>query len=181
VKVSELGRRVNGLEESMKTLRVEGNTRIDWGCFTSEEQALFEHVRELKDKYAPYNPPDDVLEANHDLFLKGLEILFRRALELFQEAAKVYCIVDEDDEAFFKFAFTFRIFWFIHELGRQCEKNRKEIQILQNYETEEELGRAYDEYLETVEDKTPLWSPESFENFIKPFFDSRSKRRRKQK
>jgi len=181
MKVTNLGRRIDGLEESMKTLRVEGNTRIDWNCFTSEEQALFEHVRELKDRYAPYNPPDDVLEANHDLFLKGLEIIFRRALELFQEASKAYCIVNEKDEAYFKFAFTFRIFWFIHELGRQCEKNRKERELFEKYEDDDEFGRAYDEYLETVEDKTPLWSPESFENFLKPFFDSRVKQRGNQK
>jgi hypothetical protein len=181
VKISDLVRRVDGLEESLKTLRVEGNTKIDWNCFTSEEQILFEHIRELKDKYAPYNPPDDVLEANHDLFLKGLEIIFCRALELFQEAAKAYCIVDEVDEAYFKFAFTFRIFWFIHELGRQCKKNRKEMELIEKYEDDDALGRAYDEYLETVEDKTPLWSPESFENFLKPFFDSHVTKRGKQK
>jgi len=181
VKISNFGRRINGLEESMKTLRVEGNTRIDWNCFTSEEQILFEHIRELKDKYAPYHPPDDVLEANHDLFLKGLEILFRRALELFQEAAKAYCIVDEEDEAYFKFVFTFRIFWFIYELGRQCKKNRKEMELVEKYEDDDELGRAYDKYLESIEDKTPLWSPESFDNFIKPFFDSRVTKRGKQK
>lgn len=181
MKISEIGKRVDGLEESLKTLRVEGNTRIDWNCFTFEEQTLFEHIRELKEKYAPYNPPDDVLEANHHLFLKGLEIFFRRALDLFQEATKAYCIIDEDDEAYFKFAFNFRIFWFIHELGRQCKKNRKERELVEKYEDDDELGRAYDKYLETVDDKTPLWSPESFENFLKPFFDSRLKKRRKRK
>jgi hypothetical protein len=181
VKLSNLARRVDGLEESLKTLRAEGNTRIDWNCFTSEEQILFERIRELRDKYAPYNPPDDVLEENHHLFLKGLEILFRRALELFQEASKAYCVIDEKDEAFFKFVFNFRIFWFIHELGRQCKKNRKERELCEKYENDDELERAYDEYFKTVEDKVPLWSPESFENFLRPFFDSRSKKRGKQK
>jgi hypothetical protein len=90
VKITDLSSRVDGLEDSLKTLCVEGNTRIDWKCFTSGEQALFEYIRELKDKYAPYNPPEDVLEENHQLLLKGLEILFRRALELFQEASKAY-------------------------------------------------------------------------------------------
>ncbi len=181
MKLSDLGRRVDGLEESMKTLRVEGNTRIDWNSFTSKEQTLFEHIRELKDKYAPYNPPDDVLEENHHLFLKGLEILFRCALELFQEASKAYCIVDEDDEAYFRFVFNFRIFWFIHELGRQCKNNRKERELGEKYKKDDELERACDEYFETVEDKTPLWSPESFDNFLKPFFNSSSKKRGKQK
>jgi hypothetical protein len=181
VKVADLTRRVDELDESLKTLRVKGTTRIDWGCFTSGEQALFEHIRELKDEYAPYNPPDDVLEANHHLFLKGLEIYFRRAFELFQEASKAYCIVDEADETYFKFAFTFRIFWFIHELGRQCKKNRRDRELCEKYEDDDEFERAYDEYLETVEDKTPLWSPESFENFLKPFFDSRMKKRGKRK
>jgi len=50
VKVSDLGNRIDGLEENLKTIRVKGTTKIDWSCFTFEEQTLFEHIRELKDK-----------------------------------------------------------------------------------------------------------------------------------
>ena len=181
MKIGDLSKRVDELEEDLKTLRIKGTTRIDWNCLTSEEQALFDYIREYKEKYAPYTPPDDVLEENHHLVLKAMEVLLRRALDLFQEMVKGYCIVDEDEEPFFEWVFTARIFWFIHELGRHCEKDRKEMEIYQKYETEEELGRAYDEYLETVEDKTPLWSPESFDNFLKPFFESQRKKRGKQK
>jgi len=177
VKIADLTKRVEELDESLKTLRIKGTTRIAWNCLTSEEQALFDKVYKLKAEYSSYSPPDDVLAANHDLFIKGIELLLRRALDLFQEAAKAYCIVDESDEGFFEFIFNMRIFWFLHELSRHCEKNRKEEELFKKYESDEEFERAYDEYLETVDDKTRLWSPESFENFIKPFFESRLKKR----
>jgi hypothetical protein len=181
VKIAELTKRVDELGESLKTLRIKGTTKIDWNCLTSEEQALFDKVYKLKAEYSPYSPPDDVLAANNDLFIKGIELLLRRALDLFQEAAKAYCCVGEGDEGFFEFIFNMRIFWFLHELGRHCEKDRKEKELLAKHEDDEEFERAYDEFLETVEDKTRLWSPESFERFIKPFFDSRLKKRGKHK
>jgi hypothetical protein len=181
MKSADVRRRVDAVSESLKTLRIKGTTKIDWNCLTSEEQALFDKVYKLKAEYSPYSPPDDVLAANHGLFLKGMEFILRRALDLFQEAAKAYCCVAKGDEVFFEFIFNVRIFWFLHELGRQCEKSRNEMELVEKYETDEELGRAYDEYLETVEDKTRLWSPESFERFTKPFFDSRLNKRGKQK
>jgi hypothetical protein len=181
MKTAGIRRRVDAVSESLKYLHIKGTTKIDWNCLTSEERALFDKVNQLKDEYSPFYPPDDVLAANHDLFVKGIELLLRRALDLFQEVAKAYCCVGEGDEGFFEFIFNLRIFWFLHELGRHCEKDRKEKELLAKHEDYEEFERVYDEFLGTVEDKTRLWSPESFERFIKPFFDSRLKKRGKQK
>lgn len=178
MKIVDLDRRIDAIEESMETLRVKGTTRIDWGCLTSKERALFEKVWELVEEYSPRYPPDDVLEENHDLFTKGIELFIRRAIDLFQEATKAYCLVDTDSEAFFDLVFGLRIYWFLHEMFRHFERNRKEEELLAKCENEEEFEQAYDEYLEILEDKTSLWSSESFEKFTSPFFDASLKKRK---
>lgn len=178
MKIVDLKRRIGAVEESMETLRVKGTTRIDWNCLTSQERVLFEKVRELKEEYSPRYPPDDVLEKNHDLFIKGIELFLRRAIDLFQEATKAYCLVDADSEAFFDLVFGLRVYWFLHEIFRHLERNRKEEQLLAKCENDEEFEQAYDEYLETLVDKTSLWSSESFEKFTSPFFDASLKKRK---
>lgn len=182
MKIADLTRRVDELSEGMKALRVKG-TRVDWNCLTSQERVLFERVWEIKDEYLPYNPPDDVLAKNHDLFIKGIELLTRRAIDLFQEATKAYCLVDadKDNESFFDLVFTLRIYWFLHEMSRHFERNRKEEELLKKYEDSKKFGQVYNDWLETMADKTALWSPESFEQFIQPLFDAGLRQKRKRR
>lgn len=178
MKIVDLERRIDAVEESMETLRIKGTTRIDWNCLTSQERVLFEKVSELTEEYSPRYPPDDVLEENHDLLIKAIELLIRRGIDLFQEATKAYCLVDAESETFFDLVFGLRVYWFLHEMFRHFERNRKEEELLAKCENEEKFEHAYDEYLETLEDKTSLWSSESFEKFTSPIFDSSLKKRK---
>ena len=103
MKIADLTKRVDELDESLKTLRIKGTTRIDWNCLTHEERTLFDKIHEIKDEYSPHYPPDDVLKENHDLFVKGIELIMRRAMDLFQEAIKATCMTSPKDETFFDF------------------------------------------------------------------------------
>jgi len=179
MKTLDIQRKLDAIEESLKTLRIKGTTRLDWNCLTSQERALFEKVNDLKEEYAPGYPPDDVLQENHELFVKGFELVMRRALDLFQEATRAYCMVDDQNEWFFEFIFNLRVYWFLYEIRRHFEKNRQEEELLEKYENDEEFEQAYNGYLETLEDKTALWSRESFEQFTRPFFDSCLRKKRK--
>ena len=76
-KVGKLTIELNDLAKS--------ETRIDINCLTEPERKLFDRVQEIIDKYAPGNPPQDVIEKNADLWYKGLEIFGRRSMELFVE------------------------------------------------------------------------------------------------
>ena len=181
MKTADMTRRIDAVADNMKTLRIKGTTRIDWNCLTHEERVLFDKVNELKEEYAPNYPPDDVLEENNELFVKGIELIMRRALDLFQEVTQAYCVMDTPDEVFFDLVFNLRIFWFLHEMRRNSEKNRKEEEISEKYEKFEDFQQVWKEYLETLEDKTALWSPESFENFIRPFFDARLRKKDKRR
>lgn len=181
MKIADMTRKIDTVDESMKTLRIRGTTKIDWNCLTSQERFLFERVFELKKEYSPHDPPDDVLEKNHDLFIKGIELLIRRAVDLFQEATNAYCMVDSQNAGFFELVYNLRVYWFLYEMRRHFENNRKEDELLEKYETDKEFEQAYHKYLETLEDKTALWSPESFEKFTRPFFDARLREKDKRR
>jgi len=181
VKIADLTKRIDDLDESLKTLRIKGTTRIDWNCLTSEERALFGKVNQLKEEYSPFYPPDDVLAKNHGLFLKGIELIVRRAIDFFQTATRALCVVDSEDDPGFELVFNLRIYWFLYELQRHCEKMIKEEELSREYEKFEDFEREWNKYLETLEDKTPLWSKESFEHFIRPFFDARLRKKEKRR
>ena len=72
-----------------------------------------------------------------------------------------------------------RIYWFIHEIGRHAEKNRKEEELSERYEKFEDFEKAWKEYEENIKDKTTLWSPKSFENFIQPLLNGIQRKHRK--
>jgi len=179
VKALDIQKKLDIIDENLKTLRVKGTTRIDWNCLTHQERALFDKVNNLKETYAPRYPPDDVLQENHALFLKGIELIMRRAIDLFQEATKAYCVVEDQNESFFDFVFNLRVYWFLYEMQRHFEINRAEEELLNQYKDAEEFEKAHQEYVQALEDKTALWSKESFENFTTPFFDALHKNKAK--
>lgn len=179
MKTLDIHRKLDTIDDSLKTLRIKGSTRLDWNCLTSQERALYEKVNALKEEYAPQYPPDDVLQENHALFIKGIELFMRRAIDLFQEATRAYCMVDDQNEWFFDFIFNLRVYWFLYEMCRHSEMNRIETELLTKYEDNEEFEKAHQEYVQALEDKTSLWSKESFENFTSPFFDALHKKKTK--
>jgi len=170
-------RKLNTIAENMKDIQIKDTTRIDWYCLTERERVLFDKISEIKDEYWPQLPPDDVLRENHALFVKGIEIIMRRTIDLFQNVVKTAYSMDTRDDRIFDFIFTTRLFWFLHEIRRHTEQTCREEELFEKYEKIEDFKRAWKEYEEKREDKTPLWSRESFARFIQPLFNRKHRNR----
>jgi hypothetical protein len=171
VKILDMTRRLDAIADNLKDLRIEGTTRIDWNCLTERERLLFDRIVEIQDEYKPHLPPDDVLQENHALFNKGIEIIARRTIDLFRTVMKTLYITNAQEDSLVDFIFTARLFWFLHEVKRQTEQMRKEEELYEKHEGSEDFERAWKEYKDRLEDKTALWSSESFERFIHPLFE----------
>jgi hypothetical protein len=78
VRSLDIKRKLNAIAENLKDLQIRETTRIDWHCLTQRERLLFDKIREIQEEYSPQTPPDDVLEENHALFVKGIETMARR-------------------------------------------------------------------------------------------------------
>jgi hypothetical protein len=104
VKPWQLNKRFNDL--SMRLAEpTKSDTMIDWRCLSEGERQLLEKVDEIIGKYAPSQPPQDVIEKHADLWYKGLEILGRRATELFVEVVPASLCCDELELWYFKLYF----------------------------------------------------------------------------
>lgn len=170
MKSLDMVRKLDHIAENMRDLQIKGTTRIDWNCLTERERLLFDRINEIKDEYGS-NPPDVVLQENQALFNKGIEILARRAIDLFRTVMTTLYVTDVQDDPMIDFIFTTRLFWFLHEIGRHAEQMRKEEELYEKHGDSEDFKRAWKEHKEKLEDKTALWSQESFERFMKPLFD----------
>jgi len=176
VKSLDMARKLNTIAENLKDLQIKKTTRIDWHCLTQRERVLFDKVNEIKDEYWPQLPPDDVLQENHALFVKGIEIMMRRAIDLFQNVVKTSYITSTEDDPLLDFIFTTRLYWFLHEMQRHAEQIRREEELSEKYEKIEDFEKAWKEYEEKREDKTDFWSQESFERFMEPLFERMRRR-----
>ncbi len=95
-------------------------TKIDYNCFTESEIALLDKVQVYIDKYAPGNPPQDVIEKHADLWHKGLEIFGKHASELFVEVMPASFCCDELEEWYFKLYF----YNFMHDWTESIQRLR---------------------------------------------------------
>jgi len=170
VKSLDITRKLDAVAENLKDLRIEGTTRIDWNCLTERERLLFDRINKIKDEYGS-NPPDDVLQENYALFNKGIEIIARRAIDFFRTVMITLYLTGVQDDPMIDFIFATRLFWFLHEMRRHAEQMRKEEELYEKHGDSEDFERAWKEHKERLEDKTALWSQESFERFIQPFFE----------
>jgi hypothetical protein len=179
VKSLDITRKLDAIAENVKEFKIKGTTRIDWYCLTERERLLFDKVNEIKEEYWPHFPPDDVLEENHALFVKGIEIIVRRTIDLFQEVVKTLYLKTTRDDPFIDLIFTMRLCWFLHEIERHAEQIQKEEELFDKFGDTDDFDKAWKEYEEKREDKTALWSQESFERFIQPLFEKKRRRHRK--
>lgn len=176
MKVFEMARKLDAIAENLKDIQIKGTTRIDWNCLTERERLLFDRINEIRDEYGA-NPPDDVLRENHALFVKGVEILARRAIDLFKTVMVTLYVTDVQDDPIMDFIFTTRLFWFLNEMRRHADQMRKEEELYEKHGDSEDFERAWKEHKERLEDKTALWSQESFARFIQPFFERKRAKR----
>jgi hypothetical protein len=144
VKIADIARRLDVIAENLKDLQIEGTTRIDWNCLTEKERLLFDRINEIKDEYGSY-PPDDVLQENHALFNKGIEILARRVIDLFRTVMTTLYMTDAQENRLMGFIFTARLFWFLHEISRQAEQMHKEEELYEKHGDSEDFERAWKE------------------------------------
>jgi len=100
----QLNRRMDSLSQELAS-PVKMGTRIDYNCLSEPERQLLDKVQEIVDKYAPAQPPKDVMVENAPLCVKGLEIFFRRVTELFSEVIPMTLCCDELEEWYFKLYF----------------------------------------------------------------------------
>lgn len=106
------------LEDKMgEDVSISGTTRIDWDCLTERERTLLDKVCEIRDKYAPGHPPDGVLKKNFELFAKGIQLLMRRAVDLFVTVMSES--LDDEIEAWY---FKLHFYNFMEDLI-DCLKN----------------------------------------------------------
>jgi len=176
VKVFDVAQKLDAIAENLKDLQIKGTTRIDWNCLTERERLLFDRINEIEDEYGSH-PPDHVLQENHALFNKGLEIIARRTIDLFRTVMATLYMPDVKDDPMLDFIFVTRLFWFLQEVGRHAEQIRKEEELYEKHGDSEDFEKAWKEHKEKLEDKTALWSQESFERFLQPLLEKiRSKR-----
>jgi len=123
----QLRRGIDNLSEKL-TDTVKTETWIDFNCLSEPERLLLEKVQEIVDKYAPADPPQDVIEKNADLWYKGLEIFARRAMELFVEVMPASLCCDELERWYFKLYFWNFLFDWLESVKRLREmpKERRE-------------------------------------------------------
>lgn len=97
--------KVKRLEEKMRDVSISGTTRIDPDCLSERERVLFNKVWEIRDKYAPSIPPDDVLAEHHELFLVAYNLIVRRTVDLFVTVMPEWLGGNEIEGWYFKLHF----------------------------------------------------------------------------
>ena len=100
----QLDRRVDGLSERLKDLPSEC-VRIDFDSFPEPEKLLLKKVWALHDKYAPGEPPEQVIKENAELVFKACEVIVRRVVDLFVEVMPMALVCDDVEEWYFKLHF----------------------------------------------------------------------------
>ena len=80
------------------------------------KRLLFDKIIEIKERYWPQLPPADVLKENHASFVKGIEIVARRTIDLFKEVMKTAFFTTTQDEPIMDFIFTTRLYWFLSQM-----------------------------------------------------------------
>jgi hypothetical protein len=119
LKTWQLNRKIGVLSEKLKSVPSDA-VRLDFDSFSEAEKQLFSKIWEIQEEYG-LNPPNDVVEANKELIFKGLEITFRRVLELFLfTVPRAFCW-DEIEEWYFKLHF----YNFFKDLEECLERVRK--------------------------------------------------------
>lgn len=121
-------RRLGGLADRMKDNSVQSSTRIDPACFSESEKRLFARVEEIIDECGGAVPPDHVLVENGELLWKGVEIVVRRAVDLFSTVMSGVSGGGEIVEWYFKLHFcNFLADWneCVANLNRWSEEDRR--------------------------------------------------------
>ena len=128
----ELKRRLGGLADRMKDDSVQNSTRIDPDCLSEGEKRLFARVDEIIDEYGGAVLPDHVLAENGELLWKAVEIVVRRAVDLFSTVMPEAFGGGEIVKWYFKLHFyNFLVDWTecVANLNKWSEEDRREFLV----------------------------------------------------
>ena len=131
----QLNRRINSLSKQLAD-PVKTETKIDFNSLSGPERQLFGRVQEIVDKYAPAQPPEDVIIDNADLWRKALEIFAKRVTELFVDVLPASLCCNELEEWYFKLYFyNFWLDWMDSmKMLREMPKERRDALLLERKE-----------------------------------------------
>lgn len=108
------------------------STRIDPACLSESEKRLFARVEEIIDEYGGTVPPDHVLAENGELLWKAVEIVVRRAVDLFSTVMPGAFGGGEIVEWYFKLHFcNFLADWAecVANLNKWSEEDRRQFLV----------------------------------------------------
>jgi hypothetical protein len=96
-----------------------GSTRIAWECLSTREQKVFDRLEELRKEYGDgFGVTKEVLAENREILDKGIDILFRRAFDLFLSVVGPFLGEDKFYESIFAVACMHALHDFNFELLR---------------------------------------------------------------
>lgn len=158
----------------MKGLKIEGTTRIAWSCLTEQEKILLEKVDQILERQRNGPPPsDEEIIEQLPMLLKHWELQTRRIIDLFLQHMKGYFQFGFADggDSMINLIFILRFGWFLSEMRRHADNMMTESELTKKYPDDfEAFCKAWDEYEKTLENKTQVWTRESFEKFLEPLF-----------
>ena len=83
MKVDGWDRKLRRLERKMDVSEFQhGSTKIAWECLAKPERMLFTKIQKVLEEYGE-NPPDDIMQENHELLLKAGQIIHQRTMDLY--------------------------------------------------------------------------------------------------
>jgi hypothetical protein len=173
-----LSRRVRELETNeLKPVEL-GSTKLNIDDLPEAEKALFIHAQTL----VLYKQENALTLEQRDILSKAGDYFFQRASDLFLSAMQI----EVGDNALVRYGLMGRLMWFVHEMKRyalQCStedkiherlsakypSNNEEEDLVYAADYDREYDVAWKEFEDSKEDKTALWSQESFEHFYDMF------------
>lgn len=96
-------KRIGRLEAEMDVPEFErGSTKIAWECLSQREQKVFDRLEELRKEYGDgFGITKEVLAENREILDKGIDILFRRVLDLLFSVMSPFLSEDKFYESIF--------------------------------------------------------------------------------
>ena len=121
MKMDGWDRKLRRLERKMDVTDFQpGSTKIAWECLTKPERVLFTKIHKVLEEYGA-NPPDDIMQENHELLLKAGQIINQRTMDLF--VSSMNCLLRNNLE---KMIFWSRYVAFLTSTMNIVEMRRRE-------------------------------------------------------
>jgi hypothetical protein len=182
--VKSLNRKVGKLEEQLLPDVEHGSTTlfpllVDIGngpdyflCLEVPKAEAFLQKRAYEIRQLYDDTKDVKLTKEHrKVLLVAGKRLFDRSLDLFENVWGLFFdYYSEGDPILGKF-FRMRLYWFINEMFRHADIMRKESELGKKYPKNfKKFEKEFNEWYNKRENQTPLWTRDSFSEFIKPAF-----------